>query len=152
MDNKENYLEFISSENYKHQLEIWYKAYNISHEKTILFHDFLISLFDLIESTYMGSEIMTSDSDQFYHFTWCWDQTLLSFSKESIIFKEQKKELFDYFWSFFYEAFYISKLTGGSIKIKEYFFKLFDFKHKKSRSELDMLTEIYKLFDQNLKK
>ena len=27
-----------------------------------------------------------------------------------------------------------------------------DFKYRKTRSELDMLTEIYKLFEQNLKK
>jgi hypothetical protein len=53
-------------------------------------------------------------------------------------------------WLFFNEAYY---LNGGiNNKIKEYFIKLFKFDYKKTRSELDILTEIYKILDANLKK
>ena len=38
MENKESYLEFISSESYRQQIDIWYKAYNISREKLNLFY------------------------------------------------------------------------------------------------------------------
>ena len=48
MENRESYLEFIASENFRNQAEIWYKAYNIIRENTELFHDFVISLYDII--------------------------------------------------------------------------------------------------------
>ena len=151
MGNIENYLESISTENYKHQIDVWYKAYNITHEKTELFHDFVISLYELMENTYMGSDLMIVEQDQLNHFLWCWDSTIGSFNKEKIFFKD-RGGLQDYFWNFFREAYYYTKLEEKSNLIKEYFNKLFNFNHQKTRSELDMLTEIYKLFEQNLKK
>ena len=151
MENKEGYLEFIASESYKNQIDIWYKAYNISREKTDLFHDFIFALYDLIDNTFLGSDVYESDHDQKNHYTWCWDKVIDSFNKEKIFFKE-RGNCYEYFWNFFLEAYYFAQSEGNQLKIKEYFSKLFDFKHKKTRSELDMLTEIYKLFDQNLKK
>ena len=150
-NNKEGYLEFISSESYKHQIDIWYRAYNISREKTELFYDFINSIFFLIEETYLGEDVMDLELNQKNHFTWCWDKTIENFNKEKIFFKERGIH-YEYFWNFFLEAYYINKQEGGIIRINEYFYKLFDFQHKKTRSELDMLTEIYKLLDQNLKK
>ena len=151
MENKESYLEFVSSESYRHQIDIWYRAYNISHEKTHLFYDFLESLYKLIDDTYLGTDVFELEEDQRNHFTWCWDKTIENFNGEKIFFKERGNH-YEYFWNFFLEAYYYTKLEGNSMKILEYFFKLFDFNHRKSRSELDMVTEIYKLFDQNLKK
>lgn len=150
-NSKESYLEFISSESYKHQIDIWYRAHNIIREKTELFYDFISSIFFLIEETYLGDDVMHTESNQKNHFTWCWDKTITNFSKERIFFKERGLH-YEYFWNFFLEAYYLNRQQNGIIRIKEYFYKLFDFKHKKSRSELDMLTEIYKLLDQNLKK
>lgn len=151
MEHRENYLEFITSESYKHQLDIWYKAYNISREKTELFFDFVNSLYNLIEETYLGSDIFTEEKNQKGHFSWCWDKVINDFSKERIYFKERGNH-YEYFWNFYLEAYYYVKLDNDIIRIPEYFNKLFDFKYKKTRSELDMLTEIYKLLDQNLKK
>lgn len=151
MENKEGYLQFISSESYKHQIDIWYKAYNISREKTELFHDFLVSLYDLVDETFLGADVLESEENQKNHFTWCWDKTIDNFNKEKIFFKE-RGENYEYFWSFFLEAYYFNQMDGQTIRIRDYFYKLFDFKHRKTRSELDMLTEIYKLFDINLKK
>ena len=151
MENKESYLGFISSESYKHQIEVWYKAYNISREKIELFHDFLISLYDLISDTYLGTDVIVTEEDQRNHFTWCWDKTIESFNKEKIYFKD-RGNFFEYFWNFFLEAYYYQHIENKTVRITEYFDKLFNFKYRKSRSELDMLTEIYKLFDQNLKK
>ena len=150
MENKESYLEFVSSESYKHQLDIWYRAYNICHEKTILYYDFLVSLYDLVEETYLGDDVIKTEREQREHFTWCWSKVIDDFSKEKIFFKEIGPH-FEYFWNFFLEAYYYTKMDGGNIKIKEYFYRVFDFKHRKTRSELDILTEIYKLLNQNLK-
>lgn len=151
MENKESYLEFVSSESYSQQIDIWHKAYNISREKTNLFYDFLVSLYDLIEETYLGTDVLQMEEDQKNHFIWCWDKTIESFNKEKIYFKERGNH-FEYLWNFFLEAYYYTKIDGGTIRISEYFHKLFSFEHRKSRSELDMLTEIYKMFEQNLKK
>lgn len=151
MGNKEGYLEFITSENYKQQLDIWFRAYNISHEKTELFYDFVVSLHDLIIETYLGTDVINIESDQKNHFTWCWDKIIDNFDKEKIYFNN-RGGAYEYFWNFFLEAFYYTQLDGNIMRIKEYFYILFHFEHRKTRSELDTLTQIYKLLDQNLKK
>jgi hypothetical protein len=151
MENKEGYIEFVSSESYKHQIDIWHRTYNISREKTELFYDFVITVFNLIEETYLGNDVFDLEEDQRSHFTWCWDKTIENFNKEKIFFKERGSH-YEYFWNFFLEAYYYTQLDNGIIRIPEYFYKLFDFKHRKSRSELDMLNEIYKMLEQNLKK
>jgi hypothetical protein len=151
MENKESYLDFVSSENYKQQIDVWYRAYNISREKTELFYDFLISLHDLIDETYLGADVVVTTEDQINHFTWCWDKTIESFNKEKISFKE-RGNAYKYLWNFYSEAYYYTKNSESIIRIPEYFYILFDFVHKKTRSELDMLTELYKLLEQNLKK
>jgi hypothetical protein len=53
-------------------------------------------------------------------------------------------------WNFFNEAYYMNDNTQN--RIKEYFRRLFQFDYKKTRSELDMLTEIYKILESNIKK
>jgi len=151
MENKEDYLDFISSENYKNQIDIWYRTYNISREKIELFHDFVVSLYSIIDKTYLGPDILFTEVDQKNHFTWCWDKIIDNFSKEKIFFKE-RGNCYEYCWNFFLEAFYFAQMDGNQLKISDYFFKLFNFKHRKTRSELDMLTEVYKMFEQNLKK
>ena len=149
MKNKEEYLDFVASDSYKHQIDIWYKTYNISREKKDLFYDFLVSLYDLVDETYLGSDVMSSEIDQKNHFTWAWDKIIDSFEKEKIYFK-RRENCYEYMWNFFLEAYYLSQLIDNQVKIKNYFEKLFDFSFRKTRSELDMLSEVYKLFDKNL--
>lgn len=151
MENKNEYVEFISPENYKQHIDIWYRAYNISYDKIELFYDFLVSLYDLIDNTYMGSELLYLEEDQKNHFTWCYDKVIENFKKEKINFKD-RGDCYEYLWNFFLEAYYINKINDKIIKIKDYFNKLFDLNYVKTRSELDIFTEVYKLFDQNLKK
>lgn len=149
MKKREGYLGFVSQEDFKNQAEVWYKAYNIIREKTELFHDFISTLYDLIDSTYLGSDVTISEADKKNHFTWCWNKTISNFAKESVNFKETGQH-YDYIWLFFNEAYYLNE--SGPNRIKEYFNKLFQFDYRKTRSELDMLTEFYKILDHNLKK
>lgn len=149
MKKDEGYLEFIASENFRNQIEIWYKAYNIIHEKTELFHDFVISLYNIIDETYLGADVIITQEEQKNHFDWCWNKVVQNFEKESIRFKETGQH-HDYLWSFFYEAYYLNDNLATN-RIKEYFTKLFQFSYRKTRSELDMLTEIYKILDANIK-
>jgi hypothetical protein len=149
MRKDEGYLEFIASENFRNQAEVWYKAYNIIHEKTELFYDFVISLYDVIDETYLGPDVVITEAQQKQHFEWCWKKVIHSFEKESIHFRESGQH-HHYMWSFFNEAYYMNDTTQN--RIKEYFTKLFKFDYRKTRSELDMLTEIYKILESNLKK
>jgi len=151
MENKQDFAENVTSDNYSHQIDIWCRTYNISRERTELFYDFLISLYDLIEETYLGPDVLFYENDQRGHFTWCWDKIIESFNKEKIYFKPRGNH-YEYFWNFFLEAYYFVQIDGDKLKIEEYFFKLFDLKYRKSRSELDIVTEIYKMLEQNLKK
>jgi hypothetical protein len=151
MENKEDYLKFITSESYKQQIDVWYKAYNISHEKIDLFYDVLISIYELINDTYLGNDVVKTEEDQKNHFTWCWDKVIDDLSKEKIFLKNRGVH-YEYFWGFFLEAFYYNKIQDKPILIPEYFKKLFDFNHKKTRAELDVLTDLYNLINQNLKK
>lgn len=151
MENKERNLEFFTSDHYKYQLDIWYKAHNISHEKIELFRDFLFGLYETIEQTYLGADVTVLDIDQKNHFTWCWNKIIELFDKERIYFKD-KGIHYEYFWGFFQEAYYVNHINENPIKITQYFDIIFDFNHKKTRAEMDVLTEIYKLLNENLKK
>lgn len=151
MENKEGYIEFVTSESYKHQIDIWHKAYNINREKIELFHDMVSYLYETVNETYLGVDVLKEEIEQKNHFTWCWDKVLTDFTKENIHFKERGSH-YEYFWSFFYEAFYLKQLSEEPTRIPEYIEKLFNFQHRKSRSELDILSELYKLLNLNLKK
>lgn len=151
MGNNEERYENIIPDNYKYQIDIWFKAYNISIEKLTLFYDFQISLFQIVEETYLGNDIMVLQKHQREHFTWCWNKVITNFSKEKIFFKNHDL-LFEYFWNFYYEAYYLNQLNNVKIRILEYFKILFDFNHIKTRSEIDVLTELYKLMNETLKK
>lgn len=151
MEKREEYIEYETTEKYRHQIDVWYRAYNIHREKIELFHDFLSSLHDLVDATFLGIDVLHNESDQRNHFNWCWNKVLDNFTKEKIYFKERGTH-YEYMWNFFYEAYYATKMDEQTPRVGEYFYKLFDFRHRKSRSELDMLTEVYKLLEQNLKK
>lgn len=144
-------LEYISSENYRNQIDIWCRAYNISREKSELFHDFLVSLYDLIEDTFLGIDVLTLEEDQFGHFSWCWDRTIENFEKEKIYFKEKGLH-FEYLWNLYIEAYYNTKMNNNTSRINEFFNMLFSFKHLKTRTEFDMFVEVYKILEQSLKK
>jgi len=151
MEKREEYSEFDITEKYKHQIDIWYRTYSINRDKIILFYDFLLSLHTLIDETFLGVDVLYKEIDQRGHFDWCWNKIIENFNKEKIFFKD-KGNHYEYFWNFFFEAYYLSKIDEKESRISEYFYKLFDFRYVKSRSELDILTEVYKLFEQNLKK
>ena len=139
------------SEILKEELDFWFRYNNVSREKVNLFHDFLISLDQLIESTYLGSDILNNISKIKGHFTWCWKKTIENFDKEKIFFKENGNH-FEYFWNFYNEAYYIKKEEKKEIRVNDYYYKIFNLSSKKSTEELEILLTIYKLFEQNLKK
>jgi len=151
MENNKSYIQFMTSESQKNQIDTWYRAYNIVYEKTQLYRDFLISLLDLINSTYLGKDILQEEQDIKKHFLWCFNEIVSNFEKENIIFKKNPLYI-DYFWTFFYQTFYLNDNEDKIKRIREYLSNIFVFNYTKTNTDLEMLTEFYKIFDQNLKK
>jgi len=153
MENKKEggYLFLIDvDENYRNQLEVWLRAHNISYQKLELFYDYLKGLNNLIETTFLGHDSYHNETEIKSHFNWCWNKNNENFSKERIHFKQNGNH-HEYFWIFFYEAFYIPLSENNKPRIIEYLKKLFDLKFIKTRSEIDLLNEIYKILNQHLK-
>jgi hypothetical protein len=150
MGNKDiNLKDLLNKQDYGYQAEVWYRAYGITTEKIELFYDFVNSVYQLINKTYLGPDAIITEEEQRDHFTWCWDKTVDNLTKEKI--KLNKRGIhYEYFWDFFLESFYFLKMDEEEVKVEEYLYKLFNYTHKKTRSELSVLTEIYKLLEKNL--
>jgi len=135
----------------KEELDFWFRYNNVSREKINLFYDFIVSLDDLIDSTFLGTDVINEESKIKGHFIWCWKKTIDNFSKERIFFKEAGNH-FEYLWNFYNEAYYIRKIEKKDVQIHDYYYKIFDLNHQKSITELEILLTVYKIFEQNLKK
>jgi hypothetical protein len=97
-----------------------------------------------------GDELMNEVSQK-QHFNWCWNKVLSNFDKENIKFKYNGEHL-DYFKSFYIENFYSQKEKDSRDMINIYLVELFDVKKPFTKSDLDMLSTVYKILDSNLKK
>ena len=145
----EQFYKYITEPIEKEEMALWVKAYNIKSEKTELFFDFINSLFTLIRETYLGEDIMKKEEDIKGHFTWCWDKVVSNFKKENINFNEVGNH-YEYFWNFFYESFYIAKEEETIPKISMFFNRMFKLYIQKTKSELDLLSEMYCILNSNL--
>jgi hypothetical protein len=151
MENNKGYIEFLTSESHKNQIDTWYKAYNIVYEKTQLYRDFLISLLDLLDSTYLGNDVLIEEDDIKKHFLWCFNEIVNNFEKEKIYFRRDGFYI-EYLWTFFHQTFYLSESEDKLKRIREYLYNLFVFNYEKTKTDLEMLTEFYTILNQNLKK
>lgn len=136
-------------------VDVWFKVNNIIPEKMDLYDDFTFSLYYLILDTYLGdnenneTNVVLTDDDNNKHFEWCWLKTIQNFKEEEIFFNE-KGEHYDYFFSFFSEIFYNQKETKVKDSIGSFFNELFDRQVPFTKSDLDMISSIYKSLDKNM--
>lgn len=153
----ENFFSWMMKPISHDDVEVWFNINNMIFEKRELFADFTYSLLDIIKTTYLGNEyddnnetkVILTDEDKLSHFEWCWNKTIENFSKENLKFKS-KGEHKDYFEKFFMDLFY----NADSIIIRDNISKFFDdlFNENKAftKSDLDMLTDVYKMLNKNL--
>lgn len=141
----------LTFETYKEQIDTWYRAHNIIREKSELYYDFLSSLLDLIDETYLGSDILVSDDDIINHFNWCFSKIINNFEQERIHFIV-KGDHYEYLWALLYRSYYKSLNEEKYVILSNYFKELFIFSKIKTPIELESFIEIYKIFDKNLKK
>ena len=152
----ENFFNWMTKPMMNEEVEVWFNMNNIIPEKGELYHDFCLSLFNLIKDTYLGEEtthtetkISLTDEDKMKHFEWCWNTTIENFRKENIKFNF-KGEHFNYFSSFFMEIFYSQKNISVRNSIDTFLKDLFDRDTPFTKSDLDLYTELYKLLDRNI--
>jgi len=140
---------YLTQEMNENQIEVWLKANNIIPEYSTLFYDFVMSLYTLVEITYLGDDVVATSDEKQGHFNWCFNKVIENFEKEKINFSP-KGQHYDYFWSFFEDTFYYED-TRESVQDIDVFFKnLFNLKGKKTKSELDMYTDLYKILENAL--
>jgi hypothetical protein len=154
----ENFFNYISKPVHPDDVQVWLNINNIIPEKVDLYSDFTSSLYKLILNTYLGEEensnesnIKLTEEDNTKHFDWCWKKTIENFTKENIKFYS-KGEHYDHFKSFFDEVYYNQKEQKVKDQIGVFFEDLFDLKKPFTKSDIDMLTDLYKSLDKNLKK
>jgi hypothetical protein len=153
----ENFYSWMMKPVNHDDVEVWFNVNNMIYEKRQLFSDFTFSLYYLISSTYLGDDLdntsetklVLSQEDKLKHFDWCWKRTLDNFSKESIRFNV-KGEHREYYEKFFMDLFYNAENKTISENIVKFFQELFDEEKMFTKSDLDMLTEIYKLLNKNI--
>lgn len=152
----ENFFNYISKPIPDEEVEIWFKINNIIPEKLELFYDFSQSLNSLIHETYLGefgeikeTKITLTEEDKIKHFKWCFMKLLSNYKKEGIQFKSEGNH-YDYFKSFFLEIFYNQKDEKIRNSVKDFFRVLFNLDKSFTKSDLDMISVIYKVLNENM--
>ena len=139
------------------EVVIWFNVHNMVYERIELYGDIFKSLDYTITDTYMGenpnesheTKIVLTQEDKESHFDWCWEKLIENFRKENIIIKPKGSHK-DYFKSFYLDTFYNQTEKTVKESIPSFLTEIFDLGHTFTKSDLDMLTEIYKLMDKSI--
>ena len=151
----ENFFNWMAKPLPKDEIIIWLNIHNMTYEKIELYGDFFKSLNQTIIDTYLGdntseTKILLSLNDNLSHFEWCWNKTIENFNKENIHFNS-KGEHKEFYHKFFMDLFYNTDDKVIADNIEKFFKELFNEKKAFTKSDLDMLTDIYKRLNKNLK-
>lgn len=148
--NTGEFIKYISIPLTEEEMILLYKANNINYNKCTLFFDFIISLNYKVYNTFLGDDVINTEKDIRSHFNWCFSDLLNDFKIEGIIF-DYYLELFDYFYNFYIEVFYSSSNKKESLeKINKLAKFSFNYHRIKTRSDMDVLIELYRIFEKSL--
>ena len=145
----EEFYNYITEPVTPEDMRLWVRHKNIDVDRTDLFYDFIDSVHTIVHETFLGDDVITNEDDKQKHFNWCWNKTINNFKEESIIFNVEGDH-YEYFWNFFYESYYKDKDKRDVENINNYFLILTKLHILKTKSELDMLSDIYILLNSNL--
>jgi hypothetical protein len=149
----ENFFNWMAKPLPKDEIIIWFNIHNMTYEKIELYGDVFKSLNQIIVDTYLGDDvsvtkIVLSDEDKESHFEWCWKKMISDFRRENILIKYDGEHK-DYFKSFYMDTFYNQKEDSVRDSIPKFLREIFDVGYMYSKSDLDLLTELYKLIEKN---
>ena len=149
MDSAE-FIRYISTPLIVEEMHLLYKANNINYDKCELYYDFIVSLNSLVVNTFLGDDVINSEGDIKNHFYWCISKIFSNFKKEKIIF-DDTVNIEEYFYNFYVELFYKFDCVDQSIdKLNKLALLSFDYSRIKTRSDMDVLLELYRLFEKSL--
>jgi len=148
IDNVSKYIRHMSRPLSLLQVELIYTSNNIVYERTDLYCDFTLTIDDLIDSTYLGHDMM-DEKERLIHFNWCWDKTCTLMNTEAINFNENN-HVYVYFLDLYFETFYNPSATNYK-EVKLYWNHLFNYNIKKSRPDVDRFLILYKHFEKSYK-
>jgi hypothetical protein len=152
----ENFFLYISKPVDGEEFDFWVDSNNICYLKMELFQDFVISLVNIVYSTYLGHEttietnIKITEEDDLKHFDWCWEKTIKNFNKEGVYF-ELDGEHKTFIRSFLDETFYSQKVAEVRMSLVKFFSEVFNMDTIFTKSDLDLLTTLYKSLEKNVK-
>jgi hypothetical protein len=149
----ENFFNWMAKPLPKDEIIIWFNVHNMTYEKIELYGDVFKSLNQIIVDTYLGDDIsvtkiVLSDEDKTSHFEWCWKKMIDDFRRENILIKYDGEHK-EYFKSFYMDTFYNQKEDSVRQSIPKFLREIFDVGNMYSKSDLDLLTELYKLIEKN---
>ena len=154
--NMGHFFDWLAKPMNQEDIDAWYLANNIKSEYTELFRDFCLSFLDLLNQTYLGGDfektdtkVIMSEEQNKNHFKWCFNQTIKNFKKENINFTFNEKDYY-FFESFFYEIFYNQENEKIKNAIDSFFVQLFDDNINKTKSDIEIFTDIYKTLERSL--
>ena len=148
--NSAEFLKYITNPLTKEEMYLLYKANDIKYEKCELYKDFILTLNKLIVDTFLGDDVIHIEEDIKNHFGWCIDEVVNNFKKENIVF-DNPINLKEYFFNFYLELFYnITYKKDSKEKLDKLPYLSFVYRRIKTRSDMDVLLELYRLFENSL--
>jgi hypothetical protein len=156
-EDNDKFINWLIKPISEEDLEVWFRANNMIPEYIDLFRDFCLSFYFLVSQTYLGdshndhneTKIGLTNRDKENHFNWCWNKIIDNFELEGIVFEFSERDK-DYFKEFFFEIFYDTKnkdIKGGLL---DFFRQVFNSKRPMSKSDLEILTDLYKTLERSL--
>ena len=148
--NSAEFIKYITNPLTKEEMQLLYKANNVNYDKCNLYHDFIMTLNKLVIETFLGSDVINTPEDIKSHFIWCIDKVIKNFKEENIIF-DNTEDLKEYFFNFYMELFYkFNDKEDVLEKLNKLSILSFDHLRIKTRSDMDVLLELYRLFEKSL--
>jgi hypothetical protein len=137
----EEFNQYINKKVDDDKIELFYRANLINPLKIELFKDFIISLIELVHSSYPGDDVYYDD---YYlnHCKFCFDKVTANFGKEDLYFDGDSKEIFDYCYLTLEESYYNEKKDKNNMtkSLKILYEKIFDMENmNKTQSDLEIL-------------
>lgn len=158
MNSMENFFNWIAKPLPNDEVVTWFNVHNMIYEKIELYGDIFKSLNYVITDTYMGdsngdspeTKIVMSPDDKKSHFDWCWGKMVENFHKENITITIDGEHK-DYLKSFYMDTFYHQTQKNVKDSVPVFLNEIFNMSKPFSKSDLDMITEIYKMMEKNVK-
>jgi hypothetical protein len=148
--NSAEFIKYISTPLTTEEMQLLYKAHDINYDKCDLYYDFILSLNRMVVSTFLGDDVINTETDIKNHYKWCVKEVINNFKDENIIFKDTDN-IEEYFYYFYIEIFYNDPHKKDVItKLDKLAFLSFDYNRVKTRSDMDVLLELYRYFEKSL--